>query len=190
MLQLILMFCLRRTSLALCQWCQLVWQGPGVALCVKRCSCQVYNWRDTWSISTLCQSVNVTSVMQDLTIYKKFLVISLMFIIRIAFLVQSVTSQLSRARMWQYVRLHTRGMHCSLCKAKCLSLSALVVHEQLHKKDCPPYECIDCDKMYLTQTALHIHHTGKHGLGFLCKFCAQRFDTPAQKSKHEAKCSK
>ena len=93
----------------------------------------------------------------------------------------------SKAKMWLHVRIHTKGLGCSKCKKHFPSLPVLLAHEHLHKSQ-EELECDHCDKVYKTQTALHIHVVGKHGDGYCCSKCQKRFDTPVQKACHEHKC--
>ncbi len=92
-----------------------------------------------------------------------------------------------KAKMLLHVCIHTKGLGCSKCKKHFPSLPALFTHEHLHKSQ-EELKCDHCDKVYKTQTALHIHVVGKHGDRYYCSKYQERFDTPVQKVCHECKC--
>ncbi len=95
----------------------------------------------------------------------------------------------SCARMRLHVRGHTHGLKCSRCDRKFPSVHSCWAHEKLHRENRGTFDCSECDNMYVTQTALRIHTTGKHGHGFVCDRCRKQFDTPTQRKQHQISCT-
>ncbi len=98
-------------------------------------------------------------------------------------------SAISKAQMCLHVCVHTRGIKCSKCDKKFLSLSVKLAHEKLHHGARTTYVFEHCDRSYVTLTAHCIHVCGKHGNGYLCGHCGKQFDTPIQQKRHQSKCS-
>ena len=95
----------------------------------------------------------------------------------------------SWARMRHYVRVHTKGEHCALCRKTFPSVRALERHSVLHGHR-QKFECDLCDATFSTTSSLVIHICGKYGDGYVCENCQRCFDSPAQRKWHSSKCGK
>ncbi len=93
----------------------------------------------------------------------------------------------SWVKMHQHVRRHTKGMKCSKCGKAFPTITELLRHKSLHSEHLEFY-CDFCEAVYHMPTALQIHVTVKHGVGYLCPLCGHRFDSPAQKIRHVHQC--
>ncbi len=82
-----------------------------------------------------------------------------------------------KAKMHQYVSIHTGGVPCPQCGHSFPTLTEMLQHKHLHS-DRQTFDCSECDTMYYTLNSLQIHQIRKHGEGYTCEMCDRQFDTP------------
>ena len=93
----------------------------------------------------------------------------------------------TRSRMRQHVRLHTKGERCNVCSKTYPTLRALLIHKRLHMRR-TDFQCSDSEVVFKSKISLATHCKGKHGEGYHCP-CGARFDSPAQRLRHQKKCT-
>ncbi len=91
-------------------------------------------------------------------------------------------------KIQKHIHTHSDNKYkCDHCITELSSKDALVEHLK-HHMDTKVYPCASCEKQFSSALAYQIHFRGKHGDGYLCHKCGQRFDAPIQHCHHLKKC--
>ena len=75
---------------------------------------------------------------------------------------------------------------CEDCNKRFAMKKSLKRHETLHNND--TFACDRCEKVCTSQERLYSHKRGAHGKGYDSR-CAQNFQWPATKARHQGKCT-
>ncbi len=91
-------------------------------------------------------------------------------------------------KMAKHAMIHSSSkLSYDRCNMELNLHEALQEHTKRHLDDAW-YDCNQCSKTFMSQVSLCQHICGKHGAGFNCCKCSQRFDSLLQRSHHEGQC--